>query len=1364
MKKIVFLISIIVCICCFFEAYAQSTWVDFGNNGEINQPPEINMITTSNYSIDFYGVNNFRKIINDTAFDEMNLPRTYTKSIDLGFPQLPILTFYIEVTSDTPIITINSINFDFLHFYNLIPVQETETMAESDTINAFTKNDSVYNVNQFYPSDNVIVSLPSVCRGHKIATVEVYPVQFNPVTKQIKVVQNIDFVIHNAGSIESDKDNVLYDNFLKSNVINYEPNSTPDYNIDLLIISPDEFEDELIPFIELKNQLGIRTRVVNKTEIGINNWFADPIPDDNYTGIDGYIHTIYSLGGSSAPEFILLIGETNLLPTHYWNSSPYPLASDMYYTTMNVENPNVTWIFDFPDMFLGRLSVDNCIELHNILNKIEKYSILPNTNNSNFYSTLLLAAYFQLVDFPSGNELFTERGYYTWTSERIAEHLLPNYNINRVYETQTPTPLYYRNGTEVNPDIDFYGEEGGFLAEEAVPAIIDQINEGCFLINHRDHGSSANHYNYIHPSAEFWVKPNFSENDIQNLTNSDFFPIMFSVNCQTGWFDGATDFQLPNNYDCFGEQLLSAENKGIVGFIGSARTSYSGFNEELDIGLIDAIWPDFDLFSSEIQVPTYFLGTILDNGKLFMYKNYILTNGGNYGFDPPSVYEKRLAFEEYHVLGDPTLEMWTGVPQPLYAYVDYTQNMVTVYDDNDQVIPSAKVVIQYGPEEEEEYEVKMTDINGRVYSGFLNNLDVEVSALKHNYIPWFTTKITGNTIWDSDEAVRGNIIVGSGCTLTFGADVNIPKYSRIIVEQGGTLNVGQNVTVNFGNGYCGILAYGNFICQQNSTLSLTPEGEATDKADIELKNGNLNYSYNYLTVKNCIIKGVPFSLSINNSNFIFSGIETERGNADIRSTGFDVSYVKIRNASENNKLVNISDNCSFAGDACHCIAVEIDNYPNFKIDNCIIRGYSDAISLYNCGYGTKEQQVSYCDIYDNSNSGITVYRTTADILHNSITENLFGIKSYDRSAVHLEGVHTIVTQEISDNTSNEVYAARGSFPQYFHWNLIQDDDNIMGDPLVKYTGNEYNLDVRNNCWGNNFSLIYDLEPSGHYLSNPVWNCMQGAGSGSGSSAEALYLEARVDIENEDFIEAKSGFGQIVSEFPESEYAKAALKELYPLEELTGNNYIALKAYYFADSAIQNNEELAKLADFLANFCEIKLENWPTAIAWFENVVENPESMEDSIFAIIDMGYTYWLIENGGLKSTYMGRMGQYKFSTREEFEANRDFLLSLLPGDQLSETMKQSLSTLKSGQLLQNVPNPFNGTTQIWFKLAEESSVTVTVYDYTGKEVSIIKPGLLETGNHTVEFNSSNLSSGIYFYSLEVNGIKTDTKKMTLIK
>jgi hypothetical protein len=1183
-------------------------------------------------------------------------------------------------------------------------------------------------------------------------------IQFNPVTKQIKVVQNINFIVHNAGSIESDKDNVLFDNFLKSNVINYIPNSTPDYNIDLLIITPDEFEGELNPFIKLKNQLGIRTTVVTKTMIGNNNWFADPNPDDNFEGIDGYIKNIYDIGGSYAPEFILLIGETNLLPTHYWNSSPYPLASDIYYSTMDVENPNLTWIFDFPDMFLGRFSVDNSSELQNIINKIKKYSVIPNTNNSNFYSTMLLAAYFQLVDFPSGNELFTERGYYTWTSERIAEHLIANYDINRVYETPSTNPLYYRNGANVNPDIIFYDEEGGYLAEEAVPAIIDQINEGCFLINHRDHGSSANHYNSIHTSAEFWVKPNFSDSDIQYLTNSDFFPVMFSINCQTGWFDGATDFQLPNNYDCFGEQLLSAVDKGIVGFIGSTRTSYSGFNDEFDVGLIDAIWPDFDLFSSEIQIPTYFLGTILNHGKLFMYRNYIFTNGGNYGFDPPSVFDKRLAFEEFHVLGDPTLEMWTGVPQPLYAYVDYVQNRVTSYDDNGQIIPEAKVVLQHGTD----YIVKMTDVNGQIYSSLLNNnYDVEVSALKHNYIPWYSTKITSNQTWNANEDVRGNIIVSNGSTLTFASDITIPRYSRIIVEPEATLKVNNGVTVSFENGFNDILAFGNLIIQPNANMVMTLPGSGTERAKIELKNETITYSYKDVDFTKCVVKGIPFKLRLENADFANGSVEIEKADVEILSSQFQNSFVTIKFPRNKSGYANIKLNSTFSGTP---TAIFIDGYSNYQISNCAIHNCTDGIKIFNAGGSINDQRIIENEIYNNSGIGITIYRSYTQIVMNNIYNNGYGIHSLDRSNVYIGGNNLATipsqTQQIKDNLLNEVYATNYGFPYYFKWNAVIDEDNH--EPMIYYAGMlGANLDVRDNYWGVNFYPVTDLYPWQSYNYLPVWPL---GGGSSSSGPEELYISAQENIDQGEYAAAQSDYQQIVTEYPASLYSQAALRDLWSIEEDVANNYSTLKSYYNTEPNIISTPELTKLADFLANFCDIKLENWPTAIAWFEDVIQAPESFEDSIFAIIDLGYTYWLMENSGLKSSYTGALPQYKFGSQKDYEENRDYLLSLLPGDGLSETMKQSLSALKTGELLQNVPNPFKGTTQIWFKLTEESNVSVTIYDYTGKEVSVISPGSLSSGNHSIEFNSANLPSGIYFYSLEVNSIKTDTKKMTLMR
>lgn len=87
----------------------------------------------------------------------------------------------------------------------------------------------------------------------------------------------------------------------------------------------------------------------------------------------------------------------------------------------------------------------------------------------------------------------------------------------------------------------------------------------------------------------------------------------------------------------------------------------------------------------------------------------------------------------------------------------------------------------------------------------------------------------------------------------------------------------------------------------------------------------------------------------------------------------------------------------------------------------------------------------------------------------------------------------------------------------------------------------------------------------------------------------------------------------------------------------------------------------------------------------------------------------------------------------------------------------------KETELSQNFPNPFNPITTIRFYLSEESNVSLEVYDLTGTRVAVIENGQKERGYHIVNFNGSNLSSGIYMYRLKTNNREL-TRKMILIK
>ncbi len=83
--------------------------------------------------------------------------------------------------------------------------------------------------------------------------------------------------------------------------------------------------------------------------------------------------------------------------------------------------------------------------------------------------------------------------------------------------------------------------------------------------------------------------------------------------------------------------------------------------------------------------------------------------------------------------------------------------------------------------------------------------------------------------------------------------------------------------------------------------------------------------------------------------------------------------------------------------------------------------------------------------------------------------------------------------------------------------------------------------------------------------------------------------------------------------------------------------------------------------------------------------------------------------------------------------------------------------------LSQNYPNPFNPTTVITYQLPAAGFVTLTVYDALGKKMATLVNDRLEKGMYNVEFNGSNLSSGMYFYELRC-GEYVSTKKMMLMK
>jgi hypothetical protein len=118
---------------------------------------------------------------------------------------------------------------------------------------------------------------------------------------------------------------------------------------------------------------------------------------------------------------------------------------------------------------------------------------------------------------------------------------------------------------------------------------------------------------------------------------------------------------------------------------------------------------------------------------------------------------------------------------------------------------------------------------------------------------------------------------------------------------------------------------------------------------------------------------------------------------------------------------------------------------------------------------------------------------------------------------------------------------------------------------------------------------------------------------------------------------------------------------------------------------------------------------------------------------------------------------------------NHQFAINALNGEVIDMTLETSADDNGRAEvpggfmLMQNFPNPFNPSTAISFELPVGGSVQLAVYDVTGRRVAELMNGSLPMGRHSVSFDASGLSSGVYVYTLSFEG-RTETRKMLLMK
>ncbi|MEC9209183.1 MAG: C25 family cysteine peptidase [Bacteroidota bacterium] len=537
----------------------------------------------------------------------------YGENAKKGNAELPVLEELINVpfgsaiaikilSKEEQIISLSDYGINNLVF----PSQPSISKGENAEHVPFYFNVEYYSHDGFYSNDLVTTELLGKMRGQQLARLSVAPFQYNPTTNELKIITKLEVkIIFKNIDFEGHKINKQkyyspeFNNLFKS-CLNYIPSQEKD----VITTYPVKY----VIIADPAFQAAIQPLVDWKTRKGfmvVEGYTNDPLVGNTTTSIHAFIKDMYDNATASnpAPTYLLIVGDDGQVPS-FDNGSH---LSDMYYCEFDGGG-------DFyPEMYYGRLSATNGGEVEAQVNKTlthEQYTF----SDPSFLDELVLVA-------------------------GVDAGMAPTYGNGQI---NYGTDHYFNVAHGLTSHTYLYGSGSPITSDQsgASAAIIADVSAGVGFANYTAHCGSSG-----------WSDPSFSTSDISGLQNYDEYGVMIGNCCQSNKFDVA---------ECFGEAILRANNKGAVGYIGGSNNTY--WNE-------DYWWA---VGNGNISANPTYAGTGLAVYDCLMHENgeqqsdWFITTGqmihsGNLAVTQAGGAEQYY-WEIYHIMGDPSLMPYIGVP------------------------------------------------------------------------------------------------------------------------------------------------------------------------------------------------------------------------------------------------------------------------------------------------------------------------------------------------------------------------------------------------------------------------------------------------------------------------------------------------------------------------------------------------------------------------------------------------------------------------------------------------------------------------------------------------------------------------------
>lgn len=513
-----------------------------------------------------------------------------------------------------------------------------------------------YNQDAFFPANNVGLYEPYIIRDFRGQNMVVYPYAYNPVTKTLRVYYDMTIEMYKVDDngenvMEARKSNTVrmdadFKSMYQRHFINYEASmakySPVDEEGDLLIICYDNFISAMTDFVNWKKTRGVNTTIVGTSTVG-----------STYSAIKTYIQNQYNANNNLT--HVLLVGDVAQIPGYSYSgggSSYSGLGDNAYGQIVGNDIYN--------DVFIGRFSAQTVAQVTTQVNRVITYERDLTTS----------ATWLQNADGISRKE-----GGSGHNGEDDYQHMdlirtdLLNYGYNTVYQD--------------------YENLSGYTGTAS--SISSHINSGVGIVNYCNHGN-----------LQMWGVASYSNTHVNNLTNSNKLPFIWSVACLVGKYDNTStsyggNYTIGQNNDCFAEAWMhatySSSDLTPTGAVG-ALMSY------INQPWIPPMWAqdeciDILVESYNSNIKRTWGGTSI-NGLLGIFDHYSPSESSAVG-----------TYQAWILYGDPTMMLRTKTPQAMtvthpgsinLAATTYTVNvtngngvLATITDANHNILGSATV-------------------------------------------------------------------------------------------------------------------------------------------------------------------------------------------------------------------------------------------------------------------------------------------------------------------------------------------------------------------------------------------------------------------------------------------------------------------------------------------------------------------------------------------------------------------------------------------------------------------------------------------------------------------------------------------------